>query len=183
MVNLYFLGRLFNNDDRIVNKHNEYVTRGTKVLNSTPLDDFVLFDMEGLQGDMSSVERDILNFSATFALADVLLLHISQSDIESTIFLESISYSFWQSSKISSKFGLDLPKIILLIRDPRVSKPHKKTLKFYSELVASFQEKVNMRVSEMENDYIRRINEVILKSPNSSKKKKKQATEAIEEFK
>ena len=176
----FFLGRLFNDDDRIVNKHNECVTRGTNVLNSIPFDEFLLFDMEGLQGDMSSVERDILNFSATFALADVLLLHISQSDIESTIFLESISYSFWQSSKISSKFGLDLPKIILLIRDPRVSKPHKKTLKFYSKIVASFQEKVNMRVSEMENDYIRRINEVILKSPNSSKKKKKQATEAIE---
>ena len=136
--------------------------------------------MEGLQGDMNSVERDILNYSATFAIADVLLLHISQSDMESTTFLESISYSFWHSSKISSKFGLDLPKIILLIRDPRVSTACRETIKFYSKHVAMFQEKVNIRVREMENHYIQRIEEVISESPNSNKEEKKLAKEAIE---
>ena len=135
--------------------------------------------MEGLEGEMNSVERDILNFSATFAIADVLLLHISQADMESATILESISYSFWHSSKISSKFGLDMPKIILLIRDPRYSKAHEETITFYSKLVRKFQKKVNECVKKMESDYIKRIKEVIEESENSNKDEKRMAKEAI----
>ena len=52
MENFIFWGKLFS-DDRVLNKHNEYVTRGTNVLSNIPFDGSVLFDMEGLQGDMN----------------------------------------------------------------------------------------------------------------------------------
>ena len=164
----YFLGHLFN-DPTISNKHRKFVKRGTNVLSIKPYDSFLLVDMEGLDGTQGSTERDILNFSTSFSITDIILLHISQTDLESTTFLDNFAYSFWHSSKISSKFNLSLPDIILLIRDPGVSVEDEKTFLFYKKLVNEFKEGVNYKTRELEKRFIDSVEKVLMEKNGSSK--------------
>ena len=133
----YFLGKM-PNDDSIENKNSQFCKRGTSLLFSKVYEEFLLLDMEGLESDQGTVERDILNFAATFSTSDVLLLHITQLDLETNTLIDSFSYTFWHSTKISSKFSLRLPEIILLIRDPRISLESEKTLAFYRTIINDF---------------------------------------------
>ena len=71
------MGRLFN-DSTIPNKHGQLV------------------GMEGLEGNQGSIERDIFNFTTTFALTDIILLHITQADLENAVFLDNFAYTFLQ---------------------------------------------------------------------------------------
>ena len=133
----YFLGKM-PNDDSIENKNSQFCKRGTSLLFSKVYEEFLLLDMEDLEGDQVTVERDILNFASTFSTSDVLLLHITQLDLETNTLIDSFSYTFWHSTKISSKFSLRLPEIILLIRDPRISLESEKTLAFYRTIINDF---------------------------------------------
>ena len=91
----YFLGRLFN-DSTIPNKHGQLVNRGNNAQFSKVYRDSQLVGMEGLEGNQGSIERDIFNFTTTFALTDIILLHITQADLENAVFLDNFAYTFLQ---------------------------------------------------------------------------------------
>ena len=178
----YFLGRLFNDND-IPNKHGQCIKRGTDALYWKAYQDYLLFDMEGLEGDQGSIERDILNFSATFAITDILLLQIPQGELENSVYLDNFSYAFWHSSKISSKFNLDMPDIILLIKDPRISEEDRETIEFYNKIVKEFESSVNEKVKDLEISFINSIERVLRESKKSSKEEKKMAEDQIKKLK
>lgn len=172
----YFLGKLFGED--IPNKHNEYVEKGTDILYEKVINNnFLLFDMEGLEGNQGQIERDILNFATTFVIVDVVLLHASQEDLENMVFMENFAYVMWHSTKISQKFSLELPKIIVLIRDPRISKEDQETVDFYNTLIRNFEDSVNRKIYEFEGDLIDSIKQALL---NANKKQKEEEKKAIE---
>ena len=163
----YFLGRVFN-DSEIPNKDGQLVTKGTNVLYSKKFNDFLLFDMEGTGGrieDQPSTQRDILNFAATFAITNILLLQILELSLENNDYLESFSYAFWHSSKISSKYKIDSPYTILLIRDPRNRHANVTTIAYYDERVREFERNVNTKVQQLEEAYMKRVEDV-MSEPN-----------------
>ena len=86
----FFLGRLFKTD--IINKHNQYVQQGTKILYHKAFNNFVLLDMEGIESNLGNSERDTLNFSLNFAISDIILLHISQETLENSEFKMKFGY-------------------------------------------------------------------------------------------
>ena len=79
----------------------------------------MLLDMEGFETQSDDVERDVFNFCSIQTLSDIILLHVTQDDLENQTFLETFSFAFWQSSRTTKKYRDSLPEIILLIRDPR----------------------------------------------------------------
>ena len=172
----YFLGILFN-DNSIPNKQGKLGKRGTNCLYHKVYDNFLLLDMEGVEGDQGIIERDILNFSTTFTLTDILLLHISQEDLENSVVLENFSYAFWHSSKIVLNFKINMPDIILLIRDPRNTEESEEVIQFYKELVSEFASKVNARVKKLEEDFIRSIQSKLIDQNTSIEDKNKMARE------
>lgn len=140
----YFMGKLFGGD--IPNKHNQFVEKGTDVFYIKTCKNFLLLDMEGLEGKEGTTERDMLNFAITYALSSIFILHISQEDLENSVFIESFSYYFWHASKLSLKFNPAKPKILLMIRDPRISEEKKETVLFYNRAVEKFEKKINEKI-------------------------------------
>lgn len=165
----YFMGKVFG--ENIPNKHGMCVDKGTDILFWVRCRNFLLLDMEGLEGKKGTEERDMLNFVVSFTLANVVLLHISHDDLENSTFIENFSYGFWQSSILSCKLNATAPKIILLIRDPRISKECKETVFFYKELVKKFERMVNQKVKEYENEHYSRAERVLSQSAKSEEDK------------
>ncbi|OMJ77645.1 hypothetical protein SteCoe_22726 [Stentor coeruleus] len=152
-----FLSTIFQDPD-IPNKSKNSQIKGTDVLYSSNQDNFILFDIEGLESSESNISRDILNISSTFIVSDLILLHISQDDLENSKFIKNFAYIFYQSYKTCCKYIDKFPSIILLIRDPRWISPTKKTLESYKKLVADFQEAVNNHIKKCSDEIFKYVN-------------------------
>ena len=103
----------------IPTKDGKLITKGTEILYNEVFENFMLLDMEGFETQSDDVERDVFNFCSIQTLSDIILLHVTQDDLENQTFLETFSFAFWQSSRTTKKYRDSLPEIILLIRDPR----------------------------------------------------------------
>ena len=87
------LGKLFQ-DESIPNKLNKLVTQGTHYLFSKSFNDYLLIDSEGLENEGAQNERDFFNMSTVLSISDIVLLHITQNDLENQIFQQTFSYLF-----------------------------------------------------------------------------------------
>ena len=177
----FFLSKLLSAN--IPHKHNQCIDKGTNILYHQSFNNFLLLDMEGMEGDAGNSERDILNFSSSFAIADILLLHISQEELENSQYKESLSYVIWNSLKIAMKFNLNMPEIIILIRDPRIAAKNEETIEYYNKLIKQFEGSINEVVEGYEKKLIEVIENVLIKTTKDKKDEKKMAEEAIKKLK
>ncbi|OMJ82758.1 hypothetical protein SteCoe_16463 [Stentor coeruleus] len=145
-------------DPDIPNKSEGNIIKGTNVVYCSTQENFSLFDIEGLESSESNFSRDVFNMSSTFIVSDLIILHISQDDLENSKFIKNFAYTFYQSFKACRKYIEKFPAIILLIRDPRWTTPTKQTLESYSKLVNDFQETVNNHIQEYSEEISRLVN-------------------------
>ena len=143
----YFLNRVF--DSQIPTK-SQMVSKGTDGLYHSRPQDYHLLDLEGLESNESQGIRDAFSFFSVMVLSNIVLLHISHQDLENRKFIESFAYLLGQclsptKSNIYS-FRLQLPEIVLLIKDPRWDDESKETIDAYEKLVQNFCNKVTTEV-------------------------------------
>ena len=165
------LGKLFQ-DESIPNKLNKLVTQGTHYLFSKSFNDYLLIDSEGLENEGAQNERDFFNMSTVLSISDIVLLHITQNDLENQIFQQTFSYLFWQCSRISKKYREKFPKIILLIRDPRNEQKSIETINFYKDLVERFKTTVNQKMKGYSQEFVRALSSVLIKDRMEAEEKK-----------
>lgn len=145
-------------DQLIPNKSEGNIIKGTDVVYCSNQENFALFDIEGLESSESNFSRDVFNMSSTFVVSELILLHISQDDLENSKFIKNFAYTFYQSYKAYRKYIERIPSIILLIRDPRWISPTQQTLDSYKKLVEDFQETVNFHIQECSDEIAKQIN-------------------------
>lgn len=172
----FFLDKVYGDD--IPNKHNQHIQKGTKGFHKKIFDDeFVLLDMECLGGTGGIISRDILNFTATYAFAEVLLLHISQYNLEKQSYIENFAYIIWQSSKSLEKYKFNTPTVILLIRDPRNTGQNQETVDYYNKLAWDFESQVNSKISDYEVTYLNSMKITIEREGRKMSKEEKKNNE------
>ena len=81
------------------------------------------------------------------------------------------------------KFNLNMPEIIILIRDPRCSAKTIKTIEYYSDLIKQFEKSVNKTIERYENQLIKSIGTILKKTTKGNKDEKKMAKMAIKKLK
>lgn len=163
-----FLGYFFD-DPSIPNKCNQNIIKGTDVAHCSIYKTFALLDIEGIESLENSRQRDILNFCTAIAVSDMILLNISQSDMENPRFITDFAFTYFQSTKISSKYKLEAPSIVLLIRDPRWKMQKEENSKSYELLVKGFQHKVNDIIQEYSSQTIDMYEEIVQNASGQEK--------------
>ena len=98
----FFLSK-FLNDNLIPNKHGQFVDQGTNGVFSKLYNKFLLFDVEGFENQGTQIQRDIFSFASILSISDIILLHISQVNMQNNRFISSFSYICFQALRIQKK--------------------------------------------------------------------------------
>ena len=150
----FFLSK-FLQDNLIPNKHGQFVDKGTNEVFSRLYQNFLLFDVEGFENQKSPIQRDIFSFASILSISDIILLHISQEDMQNQRFISSFSYICFQALRIQKNYRKDLPEIILLIRDPTWDFARIETFQKYQELFAEFNNAINREISQYNQEFVK----------------------------
>ena len=152
----YFLNRVF--DPQIPIKESKNASRGTSYLHHSQLPEFHLLDMEGIDSSPDYIPRDIFNFFSIMTISDVVLLNISHRDLEDIKFIDEFGFMLYQAFSPSKStcfsFRLNMPKILLFIRDPRWDSPEGETLLYYENLVKEFTNSVTNILRRLSDEII-----------------------------
>ena len=108
--------------------------------------------MEGLDSSSGTTTRDYFNFLLAMSISNILLLHVSHQDLENRKFINDFAFLYNQCfnpHKVNCfSFRPKLPKIILMLRDPRWDNDDFTTFQKYKDLVNQFESEVR-RLTEI----------------------------------
>ena len=102
--------------------------------------------------------RENQNLTLSLAFSDIFLFHIQHKNLNSK-FIDRFAYSFWNALRHLSKNNRDLPKIIILIRDPMIN--HNlddfELNKSFQDSIKKFEGNVNSKLREYNDGYFELI--------------------------
>ncbi|OMJ77646.1 hypothetical protein SteCoe_22728 [Stentor coeruleus] len=134
--------------------------------------DLVLVKMHDLESQDDRSENTLLRFSSCLALADILFLHISHTDLQNDTFIQTFASNYLQSVKTCLKYRQDLPNIIILVRDPQWLGIDPELYNEYKNIVELFLNKVNYIIDVLFRKFCLMFEEEAIKSSDNENEKK-----------